>query len=50
MVEAVIEGEPSAADTLYFNHPGVAVVTWHPTSQAIHVEWQGWAHLTERVA
>ena len=50
MAEAIIEGEPFAADTLYFNHPGVAVVTWNPTLQAVHVEWQGWAHLTERMA
>ena len=50
MVEAIIEGEPFAADTLYFNHPGVAVVTWNSTAQAVYVEWQGWAHLTERIA
>ena len=35
---------------VYFNHPDVAVVTWDPTLEAVHVEWQGWASSTERAA
>jgi SpoIIAA-like len=36
--------------TVYFNHPDVADVTWDPTLEAVHVEWQGWASSTERAA
>jgi hypothetical protein len=40
----------SVADGVYFNHPGVAVVTWDATIKAVHIEWQGWADSTEFVA
>lgn len=46
----VLEDALPRADTVYFNHPGVAVVTWDPTLGAVHVEWQGWANSTEREA
>jgi hypothetical protein len=36
--------------TIYFDHPDVAVVTWDPQLEAVHVEWQGWASSTERAA
>ena len=32
---------------IYFNQPGVAVVRWDSSSQAAHMEWQGWAKPAE---
>lgn len=32
---------------VYFNHTGVAVVTWDPTLQAVYSEAQGWADSSE---
>jgi hypothetical protein len=37
-------------ESVYFNRPGVAVVTWDPTLQAVHIDWQGWADSSEIVA
>lgn len=42
--------EAALGRTVYFDHPGVAVVTWDPTLEAVHVEWQGWASSSEREA
>lgn len=42
--------EAALGHTVYFDHPGVAVVTWDPTLEAVHVEWQGWASSSEREA
>jgi hypothetical protein len=41
------EADQSSATGIYFNRPGVAVVTWDASCQAAHVEWQGWADPTE---
>jgi hypothetical protein len=49
-VERRVEAALPDADGVYFNHPGVAVVTWDATIRAVHIEWQGWADSTEFVA
>ena len=36
-------------DEVFFNHPGVVVVKWDSTLQAVCTEWQGWADQTEFV-
>jgi hypothetical protein len=38
------------ADDVYFNRPGVAIVTWSPTIQAVSTEWQGWADQADFIA
>lgn len=48
MAEAVLEGDVVRGETVYFTRPGVGVVTWNPTCEAVHLEWQGWADSTER--
>jgi len=50
MVKGILKGDVSRGDGVYFNRPGVAVVTWDPTSKAVYVEWQGWADSTEFAA
>jgi hypothetical protein len=50
MIKAVAEDALSGAGGVYFNRPGVAVVSWDPTSEAVHLEWQGWANPTEYAA
>jgi SpoIIAA-like len=47
MVEGVAESDVSRGGALYLNRPGVGIVTWDPTCEAVHVEWQGWADSTE---
>jgi hypothetical protein len=42
--------DEAAPDELFYNNPGVAVVSWHPACQAAHIEWQGWANPTEFAA
>ena len=37
----------SGGERVYFNFPRVAVVKWDRTSQAAHMEWQGWAKPAE---
>jgi hypothetical protein len=39
-----------AADTFYFNAPGVASVRWDEDAQFVLVEWQGWANSSEFAA
>ena len=34
-------------DGVYFNRPGVTVVAWDPSCQAVHLESQGWADSSE---
>ena len=48
MVKAVNESDVLRAETVYFIRPGVGVVTWNPSCEAVHLEWQGWADTTER--
>jgi hypothetical protein len=40
----------AAGDHVFYNQPGVAVVTWDPAIGAAHIEWQGWANPTEFAA
>jgi hypothetical protein len=47
MVEGVAESDVSRGGALYFISPGVGIVTWDPTCEAVHVEWQGWADSTQ---
>jgi len=47
MGQKVVGDEPSLGDGIYLNHVGVAVVTWDPPAQAVHIEWLGWADSTE---
>jgi hypothetical protein len=42
--------DEAAPDELFYNHPGVAVVSWDPKGEAAHIEWQGWANPTEFAA
>jgi hypothetical protein len=39
-----------AADSVYFDKPGVATVSWDEDGQLVLVEWQGWADPTEFAA
>ncbi len=50
MANAVGEGAVSHGYAVYFNLPGVAVVTWDPTLRAVYVDVQGWADSTELAA
>jgi hypothetical protein len=34
-------GSIGDADEVFFNRPGVAIVKWDPTTQAVSTEWQG---------
>jgi hypothetical protein len=47
MGSAVGDGAVSRGYAVYFNRPGVAVVTWDPTLKAVYVDVQGWADSTE---
>jgi hypothetical protein len=42
-----IARQPSDQDPVYFNHPGVALVTWNPDLRAACLESQGWADASE---
>jgi hypothetical protein len=46
-VKEVLTGDLSRGDALYYNRPGVVVVTWDATLQAVHIAAQGWADPTE---
>ncbi len=35
---------------VFFNRPGVAVVSWEAASKAVFIEWQGWANPDEFAA
>ncbi|MHB8589404.1 MAG: STAS/SEC14 domain-containing protein [Candidatus Dormibacteraceae bacterium] len=43
MSEGIIKAEAARAGGIYFDRPGVAVVTWDPACKAAQIEWQGWA-------
>ena len=49
-INGLLDDDVSLGDGVYFNHPGVAVVTWDPTIRAARIEWQGWANPTEFAA
>jgi len=40
----------AAAGNVFYNEPGVAVVSWDPAIGAARIEWQGWANPTEFAA
>jgi SpoIIAA-like len=40
----------SAADSVYFDKPGVASVRWDEEGQLVLVEWRGWADPSEFAA
>ena len=42
--------ETAVAGDVFYNQPGVAVVTWDPVIGAACIEWQGWANPTEFAA
>jgi len=42
--------ELSGGDPVYFNRPGVALVTWNPDLKAVCLESQGWADTSEAQA
>lgn len=42
--------EVEVAEDVFYNQPGVAVVTWDPAIGVAHIEWQGWANPTEFAA
>lgn len=44
---ASVAWQPSDQDPVYFNHPGVALVTWNPDLRAACLEAQGWADAGE---
>jgi hypothetical protein len=35
---------------VFFNRPGVAIVSWEAASKAVFIEWQGWASPEEFAA
>ena len=47
MASAAVARESFDADPVYFNLPGVALVTWNPDLKAACVESQGWATSSE---
>ncbi|MHB8588264.1 MAG: hypothetical protein ACYDA0_05330 [Candidatus Dormibacteraceae bacterium] len=47
MASAVAASELSGGDPVYFNRPGVALVTWNPDLKAVCLESQGWANKNE---
>jgi SpoIIAA-like len=50
MASAVVASELSGGDPVYFNRPGVALVTWNPDLRAVCLESQGWADTAEAQA
>ncbi len=50
MAKATSEAGVSRGYAVYFNRPGVAVVTWDPTLTAVYVDVQGWGDLVELAA
>jgi hypothetical protein len=49
-IDGVLERDSPGVDGVYYEHPGVAVVTWDSASEAVRLEWQGWADSSEIVA
>ena len=50
MVKGVLGDAVPGGDGTYFNLPGVAVVTWDATSNAVYIETQGWSASAETEA
>jgi stage II sporulation SpoAA-like protein len=50
MVKAIVGGEVSHRDGVFYNRPGVAIVKWDSACKAAHIEWQGWANPAEFAA
>ena len=50
MASAAVARESFDADPVYFNLPGVALVTWNPDLKAACVESQGWSTSSELAA
>jgi hypothetical protein len=50
MASAVAASELAGGDRVYFNRPGVALVTWNPDLRAVCLESQGWADTSESQA
>ena len=50
MAKAIVGGEVSHRDGVFFNRPGVAIVRWDAACKAAHIEWQGWADPAEFAA
>jgi hypothetical protein len=50
MAKAIVGGELSHRDGIFFNRPGVAIVRWDEACKAAHIEWQGWADPAEFAA
>jgi hypothetical protein len=47
MASAVVASDLAGGDHIYFNRPGVALVTWNPDLRAVCLESQGWADTSE---
>jgi hypothetical protein len=50
MASVLAASELSGGDPVYFNRPGVALVTWNPDLKAVCLESQGWADTGEAQA
>ncbi len=50
MASAVVASALAGGDHVYFNRPGVALVTWNPDLKAVCLESQGWADTSESQA
>ena len=50
MASVLAASELSGGDPVYFNRPGVALVTWNPDLKAVCLESQGWADTSEAQA
>jgi hypothetical protein len=47
LMATAVARQPSGEDPVYFNHPGVALVTWNSDLRAAYLESQGWADAGE---
>jgi hypothetical protein len=50
MASAVAPSDLAGGDHVYFNRPGVGLVTWNPDLRAVCLETQGWADTSESQA
>lgn len=50
MASAVAPSDLAGGDRVYFNRPGVGLVTWNPDLRAVCLETQGWADTSESQA
>lgn len=46
-VKEVLSGDLPRVDDVYYSRPGVVVVTWDATLEAVYVRAEGWADPTE---